>query len=240
MKEIADISKIPASQMIVLNTGQCLCLSSDCTLQDCGNGVVDPNAPAVVAAIQDYGGIHMKSNVYSVPGKTARFTDRRAGSLGVGFDGVLSDRKVYSKNDNFSMETLPLVNTTSFHLLAGSSCHFAASKIPSVSYDFYHRPVLVRNGLVDIGVLFSNSSAPQPTLYPTFRPTTLRPTLAPSMPTMKVSMSHSPVISPSWSGQEMTVFQNGVKMNNGAYYKSSYDINISNLYAYDSSNYYND
>ena len=55
LSEIADIAKIPASQMLILNTGQCLCLSSDCSIQDCGNGASNPNAPLVVAAVEDNG-----------------------------------------------------------------------------------------------------------------------------------------------------------------------------------------
>ncbi len=107
LNELAEISQIAASDIEVLDSG-CLCLSSDCAIYDCGNGIIDPVALPVHAAIKNYSEIHLGNNIYwNTHGKGARFADRRAGYLGSGYDGDFTGWKKYIAGDHRSMEVDP-------------------------------------------------------------------------------------------------------------------------------------
>jgi parallel beta-helix repeat protein len=211
--EFADMSKIAASDIEVLDSG-CLCLSADCSLSDCGNGV--QGGLPVHAAVKNYSTVHLSQNVYwNKHGHGARFTDRKAGYLGAGYDGDLSGWNSYTDSDGTSAEMDPEVDSNTFHLKSTSpALLFADAPDPnSRMTDFYGRPVLPSvDGKVEVGVIFgvdfvgdhpsaspsrSPSLIPSPIIsestFPTFSPSA-NPTRLPSrVPT------NSPTLAPTFA-----------------------------------------
>ena len=198
LRELSDIGNIAASDIEVLDSG-CLCLSADCTLSDCGNGVHD--GLPVYPAIENYTTIHFSNNIYwNSHGAGARFTDRRAGYLGDGYDGDLNGWNLYTHSDATNLEMNPEIDQHTYRLQSTSPLK-SFSEVPDFPMtDFFGREISSSTGKIEVGVIFGTDS--EDTASPTFSPSSATPSLTPSSSTpppssLKPTESRSPSRSPT-------------------------------------------
>lgn len=204
LSELQDIKKIPISAIEVVDTG-CICLDAECTVADCGNGVVNANALPVASSVVNASELHFHHNIYYVPSAKGRYVDRKVGSLGKGFDGDLLGWKKFIKGDIGSIEQDPRIDSTTFR----PSLNNTAVLVPQLpnglsGTDFYGRPVVADiNGLVTAGALLVGT-VPQPTIFPTKRPRN-SPSESPSRPpeyTLPTALPTIATSEPSKSSQQ--------------------------------------
>jgi len=266
VSELQDLTRIPASQMLVLDDGSCLCLDAACSVTECSSGASDPNARQVYSAIDSDSQLRFSHNFYynMAAGSKGRFADRRTGYLGRGYDGDLAGWQTHIRSDNFSLEIDPRVDFSSYRLLPNSPAHFAVPLLSCAAQDEFGGPV-ARAGanLVNAGVLFANYT-PAPSAVPSRKPTALStwlptfiPTLLPtrrpsglptSLPVTAVSTNRPTSLRPSQKPTSASPtsdpawktisFQSG-SMLGGVLYNSSYDTQISTLYSTASYSNYN-
>jgi hypothetical protein len=231
-------------------------------VKDCGNGILDPNAPLVYSAVTSSSYNHFSNNFYfNKAGSKTRYVDRRVGSLGNGFDGNLAGWKNFTNSDTDSVEVNPQVNNLTYHLCANSPAKFAVPILNGIIFDFYGKKIPSRNGLRDGGVLFSNFT-PVPSVHSTAKPTipSISPTYLPSLfisakPTVMISKKPtafptfilskiptsrptvSPTSKPSYFGQVSLTLQSGNSAVNGLLFNSSFETGISTQYSASYNNY---
>jgi hypothetical protein len=214
LSELAGIGKIKATDIEVLDSG-CLCLDASCSIFDCGNGATNPSSLPSYSAVTNHTELHFSHNIYwRLDNELGRYTDRKVGYLGVGYDGTFGGWQSYSQTDDSSMEQNPLVHSQTYRLLPNSPAKSSAPLLNDIApfTDYFGRAVVPANGKVDIGVIYGVDTpptplpSPQPTNFPSVKPSlapttvptispTSLPTLVPSTPSPSVSPTRSPLLS---------------------------------------------